>query len=241
MPNKKTVFTLNVDGYAPEITALTYPLLRYYANKIGADFYIITERKFPDYPVTYEKLQIFQLSQEMGNDWNIYIDSDAIIHPETLDWTLFLNKDTIAHNGRDMANLRWRYDKYFVRDGRHWGSCNWFTIASDLCIDIWRPLDMTAKEAISNIFPTVNEYNTVITPEHLIDDYALSRNIAMFGLKAKTLLDIQRELGFVNEKDEITSNFHWHIYTHPIEEKIKLMKELLEQWKIPDFIRSFGN
>lgn len=69
--DKKTVFTLNVDGYAPEITALTYPLIEAYAEKIGADFHIISERKFPEWPVTYEKLQIFELAREMGNDWNI--------------------------------------------------------------------------------------------------------------------------------------------------------------------------
>jgi len=231
---KKTVFTLNVNGYAPQITELTYPLLRYWANKIGADFHIITERKFPDWPVTYEKLQIFELSQLMGNDWNIFIDSDAVIHPETIDWTLFLPGDTVSHNGSDMANIRWRSDKYFIRDGRHWGSCNWFTIASDLCTDIWRPLEMTPEEAISNIFPTVNELNTVITPEHLVDDYALSHNIARFGLKAKTLMQIQKEIGME------AANFHWHVYTETIDKKVELINKVLEDWKIPGAIRNYN-
>lgn len=233
--NKKTVYTLNVNKYAPEITALTYPLMKYWANKIGADFHIITERKFPDWGVTYEKLQIYKLGQEAKNDWNIFIDSDALIHPETLDWTLYMNKDTIAHNGNDMANIRWRYDKYFRRDGRHFGSCNWYTIASDLCIDLWKPLELSHAEAVSNIFPTVNELNTVITPEHLIDDYALSRNIAMYGLKTTTLIQIQKDLGFPE------ANFSWHIYTSPIEEKLIEMKKTLENWKIPDRIMNYGS
>jgi len=232
---KKTIFTLNVDGYSPEITEMTYPLIRYYANKIGADFYIIDKRKFKDWPVTYEKLQIYELGQAMKNDWNIYIDSDAIIHPETLDWTLFLNKDTVSHNGNDFANIRWRYDKYFVRDGRHIGSCNWFTIGSDLCIDLWKPLDLTPKEAISNIFPVVPEFNTVITTDHLIDDYALSRNIAQYGLKFKTIINIQKDLKMED------ANFHWHTYTNTKEEKIKMMKDLLiNGWKIPEHIRNYG-
>jgi hypothetical protein len=231
---KKTLFTLNVDGYSPEITEITYPLLKYWANKIGAEFFIIDKRKFPGWPVTYEKLQIYELAKEMRNDWNIFVDSDAIIHPETLDWTLYLNKDTVAHNGNDFANIRWRYDDYFRRDGRNFGSCNWFTIASDWCIDLWKPLEISAEEAISNIFPTVTELNTVIVPDHLIDDYALSRNIAQFGLKTKTLGTIVKELGFTN------ANFHWHIYTVKTEEKVKMMQELLDQWKIPESIRNYG-
>lgn len=232
---KKTIFTLNVEGYAPEITEMTYPLIKYYANKIGADFYIIDKRKFKDWPVTYEKLQIYELGQAMKNDWNIYIDSDAVIHPETLDWTLFLNKDTVAHNGSDFANVRWKYDKYFVRDGRNIGSCNWFTIASDLCIELWKPLEVSPKEALSNIFPIVEELNTVITPDHLIDDYALSRNIAQYGLKFKTLLNVQKELKFEE------ANFHWHTYTNTIPQKVQLIKDLLiNGWKIPEHIRNYG-
>src|SRR5271168_5376308 len=71
---KKTIYTLNVGGYAPEICALTYPLLQAYARKIGADFHVIRDRKFPDWPVVYEKLQIHVLGKEHGDDWNIYID-----------------------------------------------------------------------------------------------------------------------------------------------------------------------
>lgn len=232
--NKKTLFTLNVNKYAPEISALTHPLLRFWANKIGADFHVITERKFPDWPITYEKMQIFELSREMDNEWNIYIDSDAVIHPETPDWTLLIPKDTVAHNGSDMANIRWRYDKYFIRDGRHFGSCNWFTIASELCTDLWKPLDISPGEAVSNIFPTVGELNTVITPEHLVDDYALSRNIARFGLKATTIMKVQELIGFKE------ANFHWHVYTEPIDRKVEMIKKVLEEWKIPQSILNYG-
>ena len=58
---KKTIFTLNVDGYSPEITDITYPLIKRYAKHIDADLHIIKDRKFPDWPVTYEKLQIYEL------------------------------------------------------------------------------------------------------------------------------------------------------------------------------------
>jgi hypothetical protein len=123
---KKCVWTLNVDGYASEITKLTYPLLEGWANKIGADFRIITKRNWPSYPPVYEKLQIHTLGKDY--DWNIYVDSDALIHPDFFDPTEHIKKDTVLHNGCDMAGVRWRYDDIFRRDGRHIGSCNWFRI-----------------------------------------------------------------------------------------------------------------
>jgi hypothetical protein len=225
---KKTIFTVNVDNYAPEITELTYPLLKRYAEKIGADFVVIKDRKFPDKPPVYEKMQIYELAQVMGNDWNIYIDSDAIIHPDMFDVTEFLTKDTVCHNGNDMANNRWKYDNYFRRDGRNIGSCNWFTIASDWCVDLWHPLDISYEEALENIFPIQNELNTVITKEHLIDDYMLSRNIARFGLKFKSVIKLMEEM-----RD--SGNYLWHQYTLPIDEKVKDMRRVLANWCISDY------
>ncbi len=227
---RKTLYTLNIGNYAPEITAMTYPLLRLYARKCGAEFCIITERKFPEWPVTYEKLQIFELAGKREDDWSIYLDSDALVHPETVDWTNFLPPDTVAHNGMDFAPIRWRYNEWFQRDGRNLGSCNWNTTASRLCRDLWRPLDMTPEDAVAHIFPTENEINTVITPDHLIDDFALSCNIARFGLKATTLLDLQKKIGLPD------ANFYWHIYTVTVPEKVVQMREVINRWKLESFL-----
>jgi hypothetical protein len=248
---RKTIWTLNVENYSPEITGLTYPLLRHYAHKIGADFRIISERKFPEWPVVYEKLQLHELGRDF--DWNIYIDSDALVHPNMFDPTNHMSKDTVAHNGNDMAGNRWRYDHLFRRDGRHIGSCNWFTVASDWCLDLWKPLDdLSLPQALSNIFPTPEESapfmfaldqngkriernggfvkidKTVITPEHLIDDYTLSRNIAKHGLKFTTIMDISRKL---NDGGV----YLWHAYTVPAAEKIRQMKEALLNWGLDNF------
>jgi len=219
---KKTLWTLNVDGYAPEITALTFPLFQLYARKIGAEFRVIDSRTFPDWPPVYEKLQIYELGKE--NDWNIFIDADAVIHPEMWDPTDHLHKHTVCHNGNDMAGNRWRYDRFFRRDARHIGSCNWFTVASDWCIDLWRPLeDLTFGQALANISPTPSERSNGITEEHLIDDYTLSRNIAQFGLKFTTIRDIQER---INDK----GNYLWHIYTVSVPEKVRQMREILHAW-----------
>jgi hypothetical protein len=224
---KKTIFTLAIDDWEPEICEITFPLMKLFADKIGADFYPITKRKFPEWPITYEKMQIYQLAQEMENDWNIYIDADAVVHPEMIDVTTLIPKDTVLHNGFDTAQVRWKFDRFFLRDGRRISSCNWFTVASDWCIDLWKPVDdLTPDECVSRCFPTVEESNTVITPYHLIDDFVLSRNIAKFGLKFKAFRDLLPEIGMAD------CWFLWHVYTLTPEKKIEEMKTLLETWKL---------
>jgi len=221
----KTIYTLNIDNYEPEITALTYPYVEKWAKKIGAEFKIITERKFPEWPVTYEKLQIYELGK--NNEWNIFIDSDVLVHPNMFDITEHLSRDTVLHRGKDFANNRWRYDNYFRRDGRNIGSGNWLAVASNWCLDLWHPIDdMTPEQAIENIFPTQEEINTVIIKDHLIDDYAVSRNIARFGLKFKTFDSLLEETG------QQGCNYFFHTYTVPADEKVKLIKSTIDNWKI---------
>lgn len=231
-PIKKCLWTLNIgpkpgERYAPEICELTYPLFQNFAKKIGADFKVITERKFPGWPVVYEKLQLHELGRDY--DWTIFLDSDALVSPEAFDWTNHLSKDTVAHNGRDMAGVRWKYDQYFRRDGRHWGSCNWCTIASDWCLDIWRPLDdLTLEQAMERINITITEHNSAqCETSHLIDDFTLSRNIARFGLKTQTLMDLHAPLGWRDGNGRGISPHLFHLYTIPMEEKIKRMLMVL--------------
>ena len=221
----KIIYTLNIgETYCPEITELTYPLIRRWAKKIDAEFQIISERNFPDFPPVYEKLQIRELESKRNNPhaWVIYIDSDTMVHPDMFDPTNHIPRDTVSHYANDMAGHRWRYDKYFRRDGRHIGSCNWFAIAPKDCIDLWHPLeDLTMEEAIANIFPVqVERASGVLEPSHLIDDYTLSRNIAKFGLKFRTLHSIIEEL-------KCGSGWLWHLYNIPNETKVRMMYELL--------------
>jgi len=226
---KKTIFTLNIDNYAPQITELTYPLIKRYAEKIGAEFVIIDKRKFEGWPVVYEKFQIYELAQEMENDWNIYIDSDALLHPDLMDYTVLLPKDTVAHHGSDFAPIRWKEDRFFERDGRHIGSGNWFTLASSLCIELWKPLDdLTLEEAIARISPTVDErVSGVIPADHLIDDFNCSRNIAKYGLKFVPIRKYMEQWGFQGG-----GPYLWHQYLTPIETKCEEMKRQIKQWRL---------
>ena len=61
---KKLLVTLNINDYDKEITELTFPYMKEYAHNIGADFHIITERKFPNFSITLEKFQLYEISEE---------------------------------------------------------------------------------------------------------------------------------------------------------------------------------
>jgi hypothetical protein len=224
---RKAVFTLNIDNYQPEIAAITRPFLRAYARKIGAEYIEITERKFPDWPVTYEKMQLYELGG--GYDWIIYTDLDTLVHPDTPDWTAVLRPDTVLHYGFDFSAIRWSMDDpYFRRDGRCIGSGNWLAIASNWCLDLWHPLDIPLEEAVKRIHVTVNEFNWGIRPEHLIDDFTLSRNIARYGLKAQNIMSLMKELwGGL-------SQWYWHKYDCTAEQKLQYIKDILLGAKCED-------
>ena len=226
---KKTIFLLNINNYAPEVTKLTYPFICCYADKIGADIHVIRERKFPEMPITYEKLQIYELAREFKSDWNIYLDSDALLHPQFWDFTTRLQKDTVCCFGKDEADGRWAMDEPFLRDGRHIGWGDWFAIASDWCLDLWHPLDLTLAQALSNIHPTPSEVKAGVTREHLIDDYTLSRNVARFGLKFKTVKQIYREA-------EMDNYFVQHQYTLSAHEQAKSHMKLIIEWNVEDYL-----
>jgi hypothetical protein len=225
----KTVYLLNISDYAPELTAITYPTIDRYAERIGADVHVITERLFPDWPITYEKLQIHELARARGDDWSIYFDSDCMIHPELVDVTELAGEDTVLHNANDWAPVRFDQDEYFRRDGRGIGSCNWFACASSWCRDLWRPLDIGPAAAVAAIHPTMQEKAVGIEAEHLVDDYALSRNIARYGLKFQTL----RKLWEINGL--VLPDFFFHEYLHPLEdwtETIAPDNEIVHKGKI---------
>ena len=56
--------------------------MREYAKNIGADFHIIKEEVFLNYPVMLEKFQIYEISKDY--DWIIYLDADCLINPNSV-------------------------------------------------------------------------------------------------------------------------------------------------------------
>lgn len=224
---KKTLYTLSVNNYEPQITALAFPLMKMYAKKIDADFFVINERKFPDHPCPYEKFQISELSKKHGDEWSYFFDADTLIHPNFWDPTEVVGKAVTISHGTDFTPQRWKSDKYFRRDGRFIGKGNWCMIGSDWTAeDLWAPLDnLTLDEAAARITPTVAELGTVIEPKHLVDDFTISRNIARYGLQHIIIPDIGKGMN-------VQQNLLWHIYLNNTKEKIHAMKKTILVWII---------
>lgn len=236
---KKTIFTLDIDNYEPDIFALTLPLMKIHAHKIKADICIIESKVIKGPHPGFEKFQIFKLGAEMGNDWNIFFDSDTLIHPDYFDVTEVIPKDITVSHGTDFVPIRFRPDSYFKRDGRYIGKGNWCAYVSDWCLDYFHPLeDMTYEEATQNVFPTIAELEAGITANHLAEDYIISRNIARYGLKHVLVKDVAAKYGqdFAYCRNLTTTGQYvnggplFHQYIFSTEQKVVLMKQQLRAW-----------
>jgi len=228
---KKVLFTLQVGGYGEDMSKLTIPFMQYHADKIGAEFRVIKERRWPELPPVMEKFQIYHLAQEefKGYDWFIYWDLDTLIHPDFFDVTALLGKDTTCSGiTSDFTPNRFKPDPYFLRDGRFIGKGNWCAMFSDWCLDYYHPPEpMTAEHVehlAQNIRLTVVESRSgVMQPSHLIDDYCVSRNIARYGLKHTLISEIASKF---NRPD--IPNMLFHQYLHDMDKKIVMMQKQLE-------------
>lgn len=160
---KKEIFVVRVDDYFPALCDITLPTIERYANKIGAKFTIIAERKFPEFPPTYEKMQVYDLGRD--NDWNILLDCDMAIN-DMYDVTEIV---TEGHVGVWMdydPRLTIEYDDVIPLDGSVPIVATNFVASRREHHEIWKPLQMSYEEAASRMKRLF-----------VIDEYCVSRNI----------------------------------------------------------------
>jgi hypothetical protein len=171
---KKCVHVLATKDYAPELCAITVPTIRDYAERIGADFNLITERKFPDFPVNYERLQIYEAGKPY--DWNINVDADMVLGKKLPDITINAPKEWVRvvmqFNLAEYFNLEGNI--YFARDARGIGLVDAFLMTSNWTHDLWKPLEGSIPD-YSHIFKDNNPRR--------ISEYCISENVAKYGLK----------------------------------------------------------
>ena len=61
---RKLLHVVNINDFFPELFALCFPTIQAYARRNGYAINMITERKFPDYPINYEKMQVYKDGKE---------------------------------------------------------------------------------------------------------------------------------------------------------------------------------
>ena len=182
---KKILHVLNINDFFPELFALTYPTIKAYADRTGFVINLITERKFPDYPINYEKMQVYEDGKNA--EVNILCDADMLIHPEFPEVTKFLKRDSIAFNDNYNISMKYQVDKirYFMRDGRDVGIATNFVVSSDWTHDVWEPLSLSQKD-IEDLAKKENTDTGGADGRgwgHYADEFALSYNMAKYGLK----------------------------------------------------------
>lgn len=209
--NKK-VFVLRTLGYRPDLCEFTIPTIKAWADKISADFFTIGTRHFPGWPVTYEKLQIHELGKD--SDWNILIDADVMLKPTLPDITQYLPPNGVATAFAFDADNMFKKDVYFERDGRNIGLATNFVVSTRLSHDLWKPLDMTFEQA-----------KELSKREFILDEYALSRNLAKYGLQ---------HTGILPEEALAEMVIHFGSEERSKQEKekdVERAKLILQEWK----------
>lgn len=175
----KALVTTRVDNYFPELCAYTIPNLKRYAERIGADFFEITERKSPDLYPSFEKLQVYDYAQHY--DKTILIDADIMLSPEAPDFTESYNFDEIAMWMQFLIHTPefslWNpFDsKYFIKDGRNIGIVGALTGCSKYTCDLFKP--------ISKDFAKMQQ-DKIFRPA-IIDEFCMSYNLAKYSYKWK--------------------------------------------------------
>jgi len=180
---KKIIHVVNINNFFPELFALTYPTIESYAQRYGYEINIISERKFPDYPIHYEKFQVFEDGKEALI--NILCDADMLIHPQFPDMTTHCKRDSIAFNDNYHLSTKYHVDRipYFMRDGRDVGIATNFVVTSDWTHDAWEPIPLSAKDIESLAKKEVTEDGNQRGWGHYADEFAISFNMAKYGLK----------------------------------------------------------
>ena len=212
----RTIHIIIIDNYFPEMTKLTVPTIERWAERLSAKVNIITNRKWPEWPVLYEKMQVYY--DGANSDWNILLDADILVHPDTPDpLNTFIHPTQVAAKDSYHADRQLHMDDYFFRDGRNIGISSCAVAASRLCHDLWTPLEFSSEEAIKQI-GRVETVEKNPQQRYIVDEYCISRNLARFGLKFTAILDPNKDydklyhLGAYNrDNDQMLDEAHeWY-------------------------------
>lgn len=138
--NKKCVHVLASLDYAPQLCEITMPRIEAYAHKIGADFNRITERKFPDYPINYERMQIYEAGKKYL--WNLNIDADVLIGRSLIDLTSRIQPGVVgtAMWFKLSSAFAIQGDPAFKEISEDVGLVDMFNVTNRLTHAVWKPL-----------------------------------------------------------------------------------------------------
>jgi hypothetical protein len=217
----KKIWSLRVNNYWPELCEISIPLIEYWADKNGWKFETISERLWPEMPVTFEKLQVGEKGKDASH--NLLLDLDILLRPDFYDPSLFLDPAFVASSYGFQASIMFKIDKYFARDQRNIGIVGNCVYTTALTHDLWEiPTDLSHEQILNST-----------RRHHIVDEFVISRNLAKYGLKYS---------GVSNNPDDYLVHMGCEVLGE--EEKKKKVQEawnIIDNWSIcfPDIAKLF--
>jgi len=182
------VHVIDIGNYFPELKSLTLPTIERYCKKIGSDLNIIKERKFNEWPLLTEKLQVYEDGKNY--DFNMLLDLDVLIHPDcynpflkNIPETYCSFKDNYyASNQLDVNDI------YFKRDGRNVGISGCAVFTTKYTHDLWKfPIELSMEDILCKIKQE----------RKIVDEYIMSRNLAKYSLKYIEPFSVETEYNLI--------------------------------------------
>lgn len=165
---------ISIPDYETPFASISLPMVRAYAQRIGATLNIISQRKFPDFPVTYEVVQIFEAGA--AYDWNMHVGAGVLIGETLPDPSSYISPDHVATNITYSAQMEFvtQGNIYFERNERDLGVSDDIFLAHNLNHEVWEPLG-----------GSYSQYSHIIKDccERKFGSYVISHNMAKYGLK----------------------------------------------------------
>lgn len=169
------VHVIDIDDYFPELKLYTLPTIERFCDKIKADLKIIRERRFPDWPILTEKLQIYANGALYPN--NILLDLDILVHPDCYNpFERNIPYTHCAFKDNYNASKQLKSDIYFERDGRDVGISGCAVFTTSHTHDLWKFSDYFKANKHMVL-------ENILQERKIVDEYVMSRNLARYGLK----------------------------------------------------------
>lgn len=166
-------------------------MVRAYVQRIGATLNIIYHRKFPQFPVEYEAMQIWEAGAAF--DWNLHIAAGMLLGDKLPDPTNYASTDRVATNMTFGAQFVFETagNIYFERDERYIGISEGILLSHAQTHDIWQPLPGSFAS-----------YRDLIKDgrHERIASYALSVNLAKYGLKLSGIFPPQAQVDSIQNE-----------------------------------------
>ena len=203
---KKLLVTLNINDYDKEITELTFPYMREYAKNIGADFHIIKERKFPDFPLMLEEFQMYEFAETY--DWIIFLDGDCLINPKGVDLTTLVEEDRVLIAKFNSPTHHYHPDNIEGKYNLKYYAPFFFLVfhknSKDCVKPYQNPYDYYEYINLNSTYPEMKDYMKIRThlseeeiKDTLIDEFLLTLNLHRYNIKTASLQEDFSELSII--------------------------------------------